>query len=259
MTTADWWTRAVRDQLGLGRILPLGDARDGAWIAEAAARAVLWAAADEVTGVRLTALRIALADPGHTYDPAVPAPPSALPPGPLRLTAEFAAWAAVPLPESAARVRTALLEASARRLGLRVADVDLRVTDLLDEEREPAVVRPPEPPEAREATAGGDEARVAGVVLSVPGVARLTGTLGGAGRAVHLEERVHAEERPDADAGAARSAGAAAHALPRRHVRLEVALRADHRAVDVAREVRARVGEALPDHPSVAVLVTSVG
>ncbi|MGW0184780.1 nucleopolyhedrovirus P10 family protein [Streptomyces sp. NPDC003362] len=257
MTTADRWTRAVRDQLGLGRILPLGDARDGAWIAEAAARAVLWRAADEVTGVRLGALRIALADPDHTYDPAVPAPPSALPPGPLRLTAEFAAWAAAPLPESAARVRAALLEASARRLGLRVAEVDLRVTDLLDEEREPAAVRPPEPPDAREA-AGGDEARVAELVLSVPGVARLTGTLGGAGRAVHVEERaVGAGEGPDA--GTAGSAGAAPHALPRRHVRLEVALRADHRAVDVAREVRARVGEALPDHPSVAVLVTSVG
>ncbi|MGX1129649.1 hypothetical protein RKD49_001839 [Streptomyces glaucescens] len=257
MTTADRWTRAVRDQLRLGRILPLGDARDGAWIAEAAARAVLWAAADEVAGVRLGGLRIALADPGHTYDPAVPAPPSALPPGPLRLTAEFAAWAAEPLPESAARVRAALLEASARRLGLRVAEVDLRVTDLLDEERERAVVRPPEPPDAREA-AGGDEARVAGLVLSVPGVARLTGTLGGAGRAVHVEERVvGSAERTDA--GTTGGAAAAPDALPRRHVRLEVALRADHRAVDVAREVRARVGEALPDHPSVAVLVTSVG
>ncbi|MGC3004257.1 nucleopolyhedrovirus P10 family protein, partial [Streptomyces sp. G35A] len=37
MTTADRWTRAVREQVGLGRLLPLGGPRDGAWIAERAA------------------------------------------------------------------------------------------------------------------------------------------------------------------------------------------------------------------------------
>ncbi|HLL33149.1 MAG TPA: nucleopolyhedrovirus P10 family protein [Streptomyces sp.] len=235
------WTQAVREQLGLGRILPLGDARDGAWITEGAARAVLRGAAEEVTGVRLGDLRIGLADPEHTYDPAVPAPPSALPPGPLRVTAELAAVAALPLPDSAARVRTVLAEASARRLGLRVAEVDLRVTELLDEDPDRVAVRPPEPPDAPEA-AEGDAARVARVALAVPGVARLTGTLGGLGRGVHIEEP------PDEDA-----------ALGRRHVWLELAVHADHRAVEVAREVRTRVGEALPDHPTVAVLVTSVG
>lgn len=235
------WTRAVREQLGLGRILPLGDARDGAWITEDAARAVLRGAVDGVTGVRLGDLRIGLADPEHTYDPAVPAPPSALPPGPLRVTAELAAVAALPLPESAARVRLALAEVSARRLGLRVAEVDLRVTDLLDEEPPPVAVRPPEPPAAPE-PAPGDPARVAAVALSVPGVARLTGTLGGLGRGVHIEQP------PDGD-----------DTLARRHVWLELAVLADHRAVEVAREVRARVGEALSDHPTVAVLVTAVG
>ncbi|MER5291029.1 nucleopolyhedrovirus P10 family protein [Streptomyces pharetrae] len=239
--TVDRWTRAVREQLRLGRILPLGDARDGAWIAEGAAQTVLRGAADEVAGVRLGTLRIGLADPEHTYDPAVPAPPSALPPGPLRLAAEFAAAVARPLPESAARLRAALAAAAARRLGLRVAEVDLRVTDLLDEEPERVTVRPPEPPDAREA-AEGDEARAADVARTVPGVARLTGVLGGLGRGVHIEER------PGPDAAPAR-----------RHVRLELALRADHRALDVAREVRTRVSEALRDHPTVAVLVTSVG
>ncbi|EGX54835.1 hypothetical protein SZN_35907, partial [Streptomyces zinciresistens K42] len=68
-----------------------------------------------------------------------------------------------------------------------------------------------------------------------------TGALGGAGRAVHVDAR-----RGEA-------------ALPRRHVRVEIAVGAGHRAVDVAREVRARVGEALVDRPSVAVLVTAVG
>ncbi|EGX59089.1 hypothetical protein SZN_14236, partial [Streptomyces zinciresistens K42] len=91
MTTSDGWTRAVRDQLGLGRLLPLGDARDGAWIAERAAEGVLRRAAEEVGGVRLEALRIGLADPREARESAVPAPPSALPPGPLRVSAEVAA------------------------------------------------------------------------------------------------------------------------------------------------------------------------
>ncbi|MFS4097347.1 nucleopolyhedrovirus P10 family protein, partial [Streptomyces sp. AF1A] len=56
---ADTWTQAVRHQLGLGRLLPLGGSRDGAWIAERAATAVLVRAADGVPGVRLGALRLA--------------------------------------------------------------------------------------------------------------------------------------------------------------------------------------------------------
>ncbi|MDX2765315.1 nucleopolyhedrovirus P10 family protein, partial [Streptomyces europaeiscabiei] len=47
-------------------------------------------------------------------------------------------------------------------------------------------------------------------------------------------------------------------ALPRRHILLEVAVTAERRALDTAREVRAAVSEALPDRPSVAVLITAV-
>ncbi|WP_409472900.1 nucleopolyhedrovirus P10 family protein [Streptomyces sp. HC307] len=238
--TADGWTRAVRQQLGLGRLLPLGGPRDGAWITERAAEAVLRSAAGALPGVRLGAVRITLADPEGAQEPAVPPPPSALPPGPLRVTADFAATAAEPLPTAASRLRTSLAAASSQRLGLTVAEVDLRVTALLDQEAEPDAVQPPQPPQAREST-DAEEALVADAALAVRGVSRLTGALGGVGRAVHLEE-----EPGD-------------RALPRRHVRIELAVRADHRAVDVAREVRAKVGEALPDHPTVAVLITAVG
>jgi hypothetical protein len=82
-----------------------------------------------------------------------------------------------------------------------------------------------------------EESRVTAAALGVPGVSRLTGALGGPGRAVHI------------DTGPA---------LPRRHVRVELAVTEGRRAVDVAREVRATVGGTLPDHPSVAVLVTAV-
>ncbi|MEU0117792.1 nucleopolyhedrovirus P10 family protein [Streptomyces bobili] len=240
--TADRWTRVVREQLGMGRLLPLGEPRDGAWISEEAAEAVLRRAARELPGVRLGVLRIAVADPERTHEPVVPAPPSALPPGPLRVTADFAAAASAPLPATASRLRTALAVAATERLGLVVAEVDLRVTALLDqaqeqEERpEPDTGRPPRPAGvARE----GDEARVAEAALAVPGVSALTDVLG---RAVRLEER------QDGTA-----------ALPRLHARVEIAVGADRRALEVAREVRSAVSDALTDQPSVAVLVTAVG
>ncbi|QEV17408.1 hypothetical protein [Streptomyces alboniger] len=236
--TGDGWTEAVRRQLGLGRVLPLGGARDGTWVTESAAGGALRHAARGVTGVRLGTLRIALADPGGAYVAAVPPPPSALPPGPLRVTADFAAATGRPLPAAADLLRAALSGAS-DRLGLVVDEVDLRVTALLDESAEPGDVRA-EAPRGCEAWAPeGDsaEARAGRAALGVPGVTRLTGALGPA---------VHIEERP------------ATGALPRRHARVEVATDREHRALDVALAVRAAVADALPDHPSVAVLVTAV-
>ncbi|MBA2948424.1 hypothetical protein [Streptomyces himalayensis] len=374
--TADRWTQAVRRQLGLGRLLPLGGPRDGAWLAESAADSVLRAAADEQPGIRLGVLRIAPADPDAGQTPAVPPPPSALPPGPLRITAEFAATPTDPLPTTADRLRGTLFTTATEAIGLTVTDVDLRVTTLLDAEpsapepsgpepsaAEPSAAEPsaaessarearggegvappadgragedagagpeqlgdarspagpghagageatgagPEQPgqtrspgapghagegpegaadaqaeghpaggeraaesgqpsgaaegqatesrppsgaaegqaaEAAETSdAGGDEAQVSAAVLAVPGVVRLTGTLGGRGRAVHIDEH------PRATSGAA---------LPRRHVRVELAASRDHRTLDVALAVRAAVSEALPNHPTVAVLVTEL-
>ncbi|MEU6556817.1 nucleopolyhedrovirus P10 family protein [Streptomyces sp. NPDC046915] len=242
--TAERWARAVRQQLGLGRLLPLGGARDGAWIAEGAAAEVLRRATREVTDVRLGALRLGLARPEDTEEPVVPLPPSALPPGPLRLTADFAAAADMPLPDTASRLRLVLAAAATEGLGLAVAEVDLRVTGLLDDEEPsvPATETVPSVP-ARE-TADADETRAAEAALAVPGVTRLTGALGGLGRAVRIEER-RAEDEADAT-------------LAHRHVRVEVAVDAAYRALDVARRVRAAVGDALRDHPTVAVLVTAV-
>lgn len=235
--TAEQWARTVRRQLGLGRLLPLGGPRDGAWISEEAARAVLRAAAEDLRGVRLGQVRVGLAHPGDTHEPAVPAPPSALPPGPLRLAADFEATPAQPLPVTAEGLRTALAGAAAGLLGLEIVEVDLRVTALLGEDAERSPVRAPEPPRPVEA-GPGDETLAAVAALAVPGVARLTGLLG---RPVHIEDR----ETGDGS-------------LPRRHVRVELAVGADHRALDVAREVRAAVGAALPDGPTVAVLVTAL-
>lgn len=274
--TADRWTRTVRQQLGLGRLLPLGGPRDGAWIFERAAGAVLRHAVARVEpGVRLDGLRIALAAPEDAGEPVVPAPPSALGPGSLRVTARFATTAADPLPVTADRLRAVLSRAAAERIGLVVTEVDLVVTELLDAEAgtagpaaesrageaangpgygpaaAPFEGRPGTPPEGRPDTpsdvpsdapgfGGSDEDRVAAAALAVPGVSRLAGALG---RAVHLAPS------PQAPGGVA---------LTGRHARVDLAVGADHRALDVARSVRSAVSAALPDHPTVAVLVTAV-
>ncbi|MFF6801342.1 hypothetical protein [Streptomyces sp. NPDC012616] len=303
--TSDGWTGAVRHRLGLGRLLPLGGPRDGAWLTEAAAEAVLRRAARDVAGVRLGVLRLGLADPDGPFESAVPAPPSGLPPGPLRVTAECAASASEPLPTTTARLRSALASTAAERLGLVVSEVDLRVTDLLGTEpgREGTGARPdvesgtaadprpdvevggvaagrrpdveeglgagtrpgtgPEPgrqplPGVTPASASapppvpvavaapvpggsvlaGDEALAAAAALAVPGV---TGTSGVLGRAVRIEER------DDMTA-----------TLPRRHAQLEITAAVTHRTLDVALAVRAAVSAALPDRPTVTVLVTAV-
>ena len=235
--TAERWAQTVRHQVGLGRLLPLGGSRDGAWISEEAAEAALRRTAAKMPGVRLDVLRIALADPEDVQDPVVPPPPSALPPGPLRVTVEFAATAAAPLPATAALVRATLSAAARERIGLEVAEVDLRVTALLDEEPDPVPVRQPDPPRAGEAGAD-DEGRAAEAALSVPGVAHLTT---GLGRAVQLEERT------------------TDNALPHRHARVELAVAPAHRPSDVAQAVRTAVQNTLPDRPTVTVLVTATG
>ena len=237
--TADVWAQLVRHRTGLGRLLPLGGPRDGAWITEGAADSVLRRAAAAVRGVRLGTLRIALADPDESYEPAVPAPPSALPPGQLRISAEFTATmdptapGVEPLPTTAARLRQALATAASERLGLTVTEVDLRVTGLDAEEAQAAAPRDDAHPAAEPTDT--DESRVATAALSVPGVTHLTDTLG---RPVHIEAGHGGEDGT----------------LPRRHVRVEVAV--SGRAIDVAKEVRTAVTNALKDTPSVAVLVT---
>ncbi|MFD5658196.1 nucleopolyhedrovirus P10 family protein [Streptomyces hirsutus] len=260
--TADRWIRTVRQQVGLGRLLPLGGPRDGAWIFERAAGTVLRrAVARAEPGIRLDGLRIALAAPEEAGEPVVPAPPSALPPGSLRVTARFAAPAAEPLPVTADRLRAVLSRAAAERIGLVVTEVDLEVAELLDAEAgtagptaengppghavdgpadAPFEDRGDTPTGAPESGGRSDEDRIAAAALAVPGVSRLTGALG---RAVHLAPS------PQAPDGVA---------LTGRHVRVDLAVGADHRALDVARSVRAAVSAALPDRPTVAVLVTAV-
>ncbi|WP_251060059.1 hypothetical protein [Streptomyces sp. ISL-100] len=247
----DGLTRAVRQRLGLGRLLPLGEASDGAWLAEKAADSVLRQAAAQVAGVGLGPLRIGLADPGTAAAPAVPPPPGALPPGPLRIEADFIATAGgEPLPHRAERLRIALREAASARLGLAVTAVDLRVTDLVEAGQEPVATTPPDeaggdgfeeayddaadagsarPEESQGGPQDGDwAARAAAAATSVAGVARLTHTLGAPVR------------------------------MGDGHVQVELATAAGHRALAVAIAVRRAVAASQDGRPTVTVLVTRV-
>ncbi|WP_329458479.1 hypothetical protein [Streptomyces sp. NBC_01497] len=245
MTTAhdthgsEGWQAGVRRRLGLGRLLPLGSAEDGSWLAEAAAARALRAAGAAGTGGALTLgrVRVGPADdeeggedpkaPGPTGDaalaPVPPVPWSAQPPGPLRIEAEFEAARDEPLPALAQRLRAALLACARDGLGLRVEAVDLRVTGLRGDEGEPAAR---EPVAQRSGPVGPDG--VPGV-SDVPGVAHLTAVLG---RGL--------SESSEGD------------------LRVELATSAGHRVLDVARAVRVALARERPGARSVAVVVTEI-
>ncbi len=223
----------------------MGGAQDGAWLTEAAARPVLRRAADEVTGARLGALRIGPVDGAPAEEPGVPPPPSALWPGPLRIGAEFAATRLEPFPALADRLRATLSGTATHHLGLHVTEVDLRITGVDQPGETPERNSPAEPAgsatspaESRPPHEDTPEARAATATLAVPGVARLNGAFGGRTGAVRMD-----------------------HPAPGHpaHVRVELAVSPGHRPLEVARAVRRAVSEALPDGPSVAVLVTEVG
>lgn len=280
---AEGLSHAVRLQLGLGRLLPLGDAADGAWLAESAAEAALRRGAGEaLPDARLGGLRIRLADPRNASEPAVPAPPSALPPGPLHIDAEFASSPHAPLTTMAELLRAALLTAADRELGLRVGTVDLRVTDLRAsgnghdghgafgrsgdssggaggagaqrQGRDTGGRRSPgsrgHPPAPADDPRG---AATAQAVISVPGVTRLAPVLGSAPGG-QPADAVTVMDVTDRDG---RAAG--------RHLRIQLAVAEGSRALDVARAVRDAAGKAAawdaeePDVPvTVAVLVSAI-
>ncbi|MFH8370725.1 nucleopolyhedrovirus P10 family protein [Streptomyces sp. NPDC018031] len=245
----DRLTRAVREQLALGRLLPLGGPGDASWVVEQAARNVLRRVESEVPGARLGSLRIGLADPEHAARPTVPAPVSALPPGPLRIGATCVAVAGQPLPAVARELRAGLHACATRRLGLVVDAIDLRVTELLEElppapglSSPPGAAGAPEvPPSAKEPEFPPAVVALAAAARGVPGVVALAPVLGGAARAVRVEDRTDARGAPIG-----------------RHVEVQLAVAGDHGALEVARAVRAAVARTVAAPVTVAVVVTDV-
>ncbi len=258
----------MRQRIGRGRLLPLGGPKDGAWITESAVGEVLSRAAHEVSGAPLGTVRVRLADPETAAEPSVPAPWTALPPGPLRIETEFSAPAGRPLPDSAEQLRQALFTAAHERLGLMTAAIDLHVTGLLDDpapaagttpqhpspitdagtaESHVAAPGPPKPPPGQ-GKVRALHARLADAAVAVPGVTRLA--------TVSTPPMPHARKNP-------------AHPVritdrsepPGRHVQIELATDETYRCLDVARAVRAAVTTAAtadaPGPVTVAVIVTA--
>ncbi|MFI1887443.1 hypothetical protein [Streptomyces jumonjinensis] len=243
MTTAD----AVRRRLGLGRLLPLGEAADGAWLTEQAAGEVLRIAAGGVADMELGKVRLGLIDPETAAVPAVPPPPSALPPGPLRIEAELAVTALRPLAAVTDALRRALFSAARDTLGLAVEAVDLRVTALLETAGAGG---------GRGARHGPPAAEPAGATGGEEGAGAVSGTAFRAGTgAADAVGRAVASVPGVAEPGAA--LGPAVR-LAADHVRVEVATAPGHYPPAVARAVRTAVSGALGDDRPVSVLVTRV-
>lgn len=241
--TMDRLTRAVREQIALGRLLPLGGPGDPLWIAESAAVRVLRRACAPLPGVRLGPVEVALAAGTHPAEAHPAAPMGALPHAPVRIGAAFDAAADEPLPVTADRLRAVLWEAAEDLLGLAVAAVDLRVTGLLDGEPpagEPAAdgAEPSPPAEV----AAGPSAALAATALTVPGVARVTARLAGFGPGVLIRDT------------------AAPDPAPGRHVQLQLALTPPRPPVMVAHQVLTAVSSAAapgaPGPVTTAVVVT---
>ncbi|MBE1598002.1 hypothetical protein SAMN06272781_4596 [Streptomyces sp. 1222.2] len=244
------WTQAVRSQLGLGRLLPLGGPPDGTWITEQAAVQALGRTAAEVPGVRLESLRIGSAPLQPVSEPAVRPPASALPPGPLTIDAAFAASLVRPLPETADELRSALLGAAAERLGLATVTADMRVTDLVEvpeagmtSPTAATAMRPtPEaaaeqgsPPVTGTGSMRGLVGELADIAAGVPGVAHLTAVLG--------SRPVRVEDHDDP---------------PGRHIEVHLAVAPGHHPLQVARAVRDAVAEAATTDTSGPVTVAAL-
>ncbi|GAA1918201.1 hypothetical protein GCM10009716_28850 [Streptomyces sodiiphilus] len=277
--SSDSLLRAVRRQLALGRLLPLGPPADSSWIAERAAVSVLRHLARELPGIRVDALRLG-PDPDAAsagrWEPGPPdggtggraaAPMGAVTGGPLRIEASFAATAAQPLPARAQQLRTVLNRGAADRLGLDVARVDLVVTGLLEEGEDAgpesahdgrggAPVSGPDGHRPPVLTSGGSgtppgrgadgtvrrgslTAAVTAGVLGVPGVMRPEERADGTGADVSVSDT----RQP-----------------PARHVGLRLVVDGHRRVPEVVRQARAaavrRAGPGAPGPLSVSVVVT---
>ncbi|WP_260334183.1 Asp23/Gls24 family envelope stress response protein [Streptomyces beigongshangae] len=113
----------VRLELRPGRPLPLGEPAEDLWIMEAVAARTLRAAAESVSGVRAGSCRLF---------PRSCALPAGTGRGPVEVRLDVHAPPGVPLPELAERIRGRVREAADLRLGMDVAAVDIRISDLTD-------------------------------------------------------------------------------------------------------------------------------
>lgn len=122
------------------RVLPMGAVEEGLWVTDEAASAVLLAALTEQLEGRALSCQVAGASGADAQDAdtaatsrGANAPPGAELAGRLRASVEVAVPLDDPLPRSAERVRQAVLAAGEDRLGLPLAEVDVRVAETVSD------------------------------------------------------------------------------------------------------------------------------
>lgn len=121
----------VRLELRPGRPLPLGQPAEDLWIMEAVAARALRAAAETVAGVRAGSCRLLDVHEDGTVEVRED--------GAVTVRLDIHAPVGVPLSGLTARVRERVWEAARQSLGMPIAAVDIRVTDLVgpaDHDRE---------------------------------------------------------------------------------------------------------------------------
>jgi hypothetical protein len=285
--TVDRLADTVREQVALGRLLPLGGPGDAVWITERAAVRALRRACAGVPGVRLRTLAAGPdevdrpdepddpdgsgslvgeeAGPADRHLPAA-APLGALPHQPLRIEAAFDAAPDEPLPVSAERLREALFAAAADGVGLPVARVDLRVTGLLDggdDAQDAAGADAEEGAQGQEGPAGeplDDPVRAAG---PVPGPTLAADRAEPLRAAVAAVPGVLRLTRELAGIAGLRVRDARPPQEPARRVQIQLATAPGFPPLDVARRAAAAAVSAAQDGArgpvTAAVVVTAVG
>lgn len=242
----DRLTRTVREQVALGRLLPLGGPDDAVWITERAVVRALRRACAALPGVRLGDVGVGLGE-GDDEDGVLgavspAAPVGALPHLPVRVGADFEATADEPLPLVADRLRDTLGSA-AKGLGLVVEGVDLHVTGLLEADAPPASAAEDEladgEPDLGPAIVQGTAEGVGAAARAVPGVLRLTRRLAGLGGGVRIRDTEPPEE-------------------PARLVQLQIATGVGHVPLAVGREAVSAAGRAARAGAPGPVLTTVV-
>ncbi|MFJ6737936.1 Asp23/Gls24 family envelope stress response protein [Streptomyces sp. NPDC091279] len=132
----------VRLELRPGRPLPLGEPTEDLWIMEAVAARALRSAAESVPGVRAGSCRLVPhtvedrsstgSDPAATGADHTSTGGDFTDIGPVDVRLEVHAPSDAYLPDLAEQVRLRVLEAAGHELGMDIAAVDIRVTDLVD-------------------------------------------------------------------------------------------------------------------------------
>ncbi|NJQ06166.1 Asp23/Gls24 family envelope stress response protein, partial [Streptomyces lonarensis] len=122
----------VRLELRPGRSLPLGGLTEDHWVGETTVAKTFRAAAETLPGVRAGSCRITPDAPATGSTGSTGLLGRDAPRGPVRVRLEVAAPLTWTVPELAAAVRDRVLSVAEEALGMPVAAVDVRVTDMYE-------------------------------------------------------------------------------------------------------------------------------